>query len=110
MGLCWVVKEFVMSVAQSFSFVARWRHAGLFLSTCLLLSSFFLVSCSGPNIFGSAKSSATAKPTPSQLPLTKLHWCNKSFIVFRDEHAPVTTTPASNTPTATATAGVTAKG
>ncbi len=92
-----------MSVPQSFSFVARLQHAWLLLSTCLLLSSFFLVSCSGLNFIGSATSSPTAKPTPSQLPLTKLHWCDKPFIVFRDEHAPVTVTPASGTPTTTIT-------
>jgi hypothetical protein len=95
-----------MSVPQSFSFVAHLRHAWLFLSTSLFLSSFFLVSCSGLNFFGSASSSPTAKPTLSQLPLSKLHWCDKPFIVFRDEHAPVTMTSAGGTPTPTITTTV----
>src|SRR5450759_61378 len=95
-------RSFFMFAPQSASFVARWRHVLLVLSTCLLLSSFFLVSCSGLN-FGGGNSTPTAKPTPSQVGLTKLHWCNKPFIVFRDEHAPVTVTPASGTPSASAT-------
>jgi hypothetical protein len=76
-----------------------------------LLSSFFLVSCSGLSLGGSA--TPTAQPTPSQVALSKLHWCNKPFIVFRDEHAPVTVTPGGSsstptpTPTATVTTGVT---
>ena len=93
-----------MFVPQSESFVARWRHVLLVVSTCLLLSSFFLVSCSGLNFLG-GNTTPTAKPTPSQLALTKLRWCNKPFVVFRDEHAPVTVTvtPGSGTPAASAT-------
>jgi hypothetical protein len=43
--------------------------------------------------------------------LTKLHWCGKPLMIFRDEGAPVTVTPASATPTtgATGTATATAK-
>jgi hypothetical protein len=110
MGVDWDVKEFFMFVPQTFSHTARWRSIGLFLSICLFLSSIFLVSCSGLNIFGSANASPTAKLTPSQLPLAKLHWCNKSFIIFRDEHAPATVTSAGSTPTtgARATTGATA--
>jgi hypothetical protein len=92
-----------MFAPQSSSFVKRLRHVWLLISTCLLLFSFFLASCSGLNFGGSGKTTPTDKATLPQVGLTKLHWCNKAFIVFRDEHAPVTVTPASATPTATAT-------
>ena len=93
-----------MFVPRSLSFLKRLRHVWLLISTCLLLCSFFLVSCSGLSFGGIGNTTPTAKPTPSLVALTKLHWCNKPFIVFRDEHAPVTVTPASGTPTATVTA------
>jgi hypothetical protein len=106
MGVRWVVKEFFMFLPQSLSFVARWRFAGLFVSTCLLLSSFFLLSCSGLNFSGGGGStSPTSKPTSSQVALTNLHWCNKPFIVFRDLHAPVTVTPTAGTATTATTGG-----
>src|SRR5947209_5188116 len=92
-----------MFVPQSSCFVVRWQYAWLYLLTSLLLSTFFLTSCSGLNS-GGISSSPTTKPTPSQLPLTKLHWCNKPFILFRDEHAAVKVTVTS---TATATPGST---
>src|SRR5437764_936104 len=98
-----VVKEFFMLVRQSSSFVVRWRYIGLCLSICLLVSSFILVSCSNVSL-GAGGSGPKTTPTPSRVALSKLHWCNKSFIVFRDEHAPVTVTRASGTPAATATA------
>ena len=100
-----------MFVSQFLSFVARLRHAWLLTSTCLLLASFVLVSCSGLNFGVSGNTTPTAKPTPSLVTLTKLHWCNnKPFVVFRDEHAPVTVTPANGTPTATVTAAASATG
>ena len=92
-----------MFVPRSLSIVKRLRHVWLLISTCLLLFSFFLVSCSGLNFGGIG----TAKPTPPQAALTKLPWCNKPFIVFRDEHAPVTVTPATATASVTATSSST---
>ena len=92
-----------MLVSQSSLLVVRWRFIWLCLSTCLLLSSFILVSCSGVNV-GSSAARPTAKPTIPQVSLSKLHWCNKPFIIFRDEHAPVTLTPGGGTSTATAKA------
>ena len=92
-----------MLVSQSSLLVVRWRFIWLCLSTCLLLSSFILVSCSGVNV-GSSAARPTAKPTIQQVALSKLHWCNKSFIIFRDEHAPVTLTPGGGTSTVTAKA------
>lgn len=97
-----------MFAPRSLSFLKRLRHVWLLISTCLLLFSFFLAACSGLNFGGIGNTTPTAKPTPSLVALTKLHWCNKPFIVFRDEHAPVTVTPASGTPTATVTATATA--
>src|SRR5947209_12465579 len=99
----WVVKEVFMLVSQSSLLVVRWRFIWLCLSTCLLLSSFILVSCSGVNV-GSSAAGPTAKPTIPQVSLSKLHWCNKPFIIFRDEHAPVTLTPGGGTSTVTAKA------
>ena len=107
-----------MFLPQSLSFVARWRFARLLVSTCLLLFSFFLLSCSGLNFSGGGGSTTpTPKPKPSVVALTNLHWCNKPFIVFRDLHAPVTVTATAiasttattgGTPTATSTASPTA--
>ncbi len=101
-----------MFIPQSSSLVARRRYKWFYLSICLLLSSFFLASCSGLSFGGST--TPTAKPTPSKQPLAKLHWCNnKPFILFRDEHAPSAGTPTatpttvSTTPGATATASAT---
>jgi hypothetical protein len=90
-----------MFVAQFSSLVMRWQYKWFYLTISLLLSSFFLASCSGLSLGGPTTPAAT--PTPSNMPLAKLHWCNKPFILFRDEHAPV-----SGTPTATATAAATA--
>ena len=92
-----------MLMSQSALLVVRWRFIWLCLSTCLLLSSFILVSCSGVNV-GSSAAVPTAKPTIRQVSLSKLHWCNKPFIIFRDEHAPVTLTPGGGTSTVTAKA------
>src|SRR6185437_999535 len=62
-------------------------------------------SCTGP--FGGSSSGTTATPTPSELALTKLHWCSKPSMVFRDEGAsvtPVASATVTTTPGATATA------
>src|SRR5438876_4639066 len=96
-----------MLVPQCSVFVVRWRPTWISLALNLCIASFLLVSCSGPSFGGSAGgSSATIVPTPAQLPLAKLHWCSKPLILFRDEHAPITSTPttSSSTPAATATA------
>lgn len=90
---------------RSLLFVARWRCAGLFVSMCLLLPGLFLVSCSGLSFSSGGSTTPTSKPTPSQIALTNLHWCNKPFIVFRDLHAPVTVTPPSGIATAATTSG-----
>ncbi|MFL5626928.1 MAG: hypothetical protein ACJ788_15200 [Ktedonobacteraceae bacterium] len=93
-----------MFVAESSSLVARRQYKWFYLSICLLLSSVFLASCSGLSLSGAT--TATATPTPSKRPLAKLHWCNKPFILFRDEHAPTTGTPTAKV-TATATVSTT---
>lgn len=100
-----------MLVPQCSVFVVHWRPTWFSLALNLCIASFLLVSCSGPSFGGSAGgSSAAIVATPVQLPLAKLHWCNKPFIFFRDEHAPVTGTPttASSTPATTVTATGTA--
>jgi hypothetical protein len=82
----------------------RW----LFTAVGLMLSSIFLASCTG--LLGNSSPARTPTPTPSKLALTKLHWCGKPSMVFRDEGAPVTVTAsatATTIPSATATAGST---
>lgn len=87
----------------------------------LMLSSIFLVSCT--SLFGNNTPGTTATATPSELALTKIHWCSKPSMVFRDEGASVTlgasatatagvspTATAGSTPTATATASPTPSG
>src|SRR2546421_12886630 len=109
MGVRWVVKEFFMFLPQSLSFVARWRFARLLVSACLLLFSFFLLSCSGFNFSGGGGcTTPTPKPKPSLVALTDLHWCNKPFIVFSDLHAPLTMTYTAITSTGSAIAATTA--
>ncbi len=79
------------------------RQRGLCLFASLLTSSVLLVSCSWLNVSESSRAAPT--PTPSQATLAMLHWCGKPLMIFRDEGAAVTVTPAGNTPTAS---GVTA--
>jgi hypothetical protein len=105
-----------MFVSQVMSYIARKRRIWLYLATSLLLSSFFMVSCSNPLSGGNATPTGPGvQPAPAQVALAKLSWCGKPFILFRDEHAtptPVvsatatataTTTPVSGTPTVTVT-------
>jgi hypothetical protein len=96
-----------MLVSRILSCIARKRRIWLYLTTGLLLSSFLIVSCSNPLSGGSATPTVpTVQSTPAQVALTKLSWCEKPLILFRDEHA--TPTPvASATATATATKGST---
>lgn len=99
-----------MIVPQTLTFIAHRRHVWDYLrpgiNVILLLTSFFLVSCTGLNFGGSSSASPTA--TPAQLPLAKLRWCGKPVIIFRDEGATPTPTPTTGgTPRATATAATT---
>ncbi|MEO8972647.1 MAG: hypothetical protein ABI406_13740 [Ktedonobacteraceae bacterium] len=92
---------------QLWTFIAYKRRALIPLAGTLLLSSILLAACSGPG--GGGTTTSTPTSTSSALTLAKLHWCNKPTILFRDEHAPVTSTatsgtPATGTPTASATA------
>ncbi len=92
------------------SFVARWQQFRVISQRCfifaLLLLSAVMVSCSGPN--GNNSPSPIVNATPSNVSLSKLHWCTKSLILFRDEGASATVTPTSGTPTATTMPAVTA--
>lgn len=83
--------------------VRRWTW--LCAALGLMLSSILLASCSG--LFGNTSSGPTATPVPSQLALTKLQWCGKPSMVFRDEGASVSPTASATvttSPGATATA------
>ena len=96
-----------MIVSQFFSFVARWRRVWLYLATCILLLSFFLVACSDQNPGGNSNSSPTvSSPSSQQVALAQLHWCGKPMMLFRDEGAPAevgTGQAQGAVPTATAT-------
>lgn len=90
---------------QLLTFIAHKRRALMTIAGTVLLSSLLFTACSG---FGGGTTGPTSTATASSLSLTKLHWCNKPTILFRDEHAPVTVTttsgtPATGTPTASAT-------
>jgi hypothetical protein len=71
----------------------------------VLLSSLLFAACSG--FGGGGPTTPTSTSTSLSLALAKLHWCNKPTILFRDEHAPVTVTPTTGTPTASVTATTT---
>jgi hypothetical protein len=103
-----IIPRFLSEVAYRPGRLAGVRRCTwLFAALGLMLSSIFLASCTG--LFGSSSPRATATPTPSRLALTKLHWCGKPSMVFRDEGASVTAT-ASATVTATPSATATATG
>lgn len=72
------------------------RRAGLFLAAGLILLSICISACSDGG-------SSTQTPTPSTRPLSKIGWCGKASMVFRDEGAPGATTTPQATATATAT-------
>ena len=106
-----IVPRFMFEVAhRSGRPAGTGRCRWLFAAVGLMLSGIFLASCTG--LFGSSPPGVTPTATPSQLALTKLHWCGKPSMVFRDEGASVTPTAsatATTTPgaTATATRGIT---
>src|SRR5579883_3281537 len=68
----------------------------LYLAASLILMSMLLSACSG--LFGG---SSAPTPTPSTRPLSRIGWCAKPLMVFRDEGA-VTPVPSA-TATGTAT-------
>ncbi len=75
------------------------KRGAILLSCSVLLLSCLLVACSSLS-FGSSASSTTASG-PSDLALSKLHWCGKPLMIFRDEGATATSTPTALTPTGT---------
>ncbi|MBA2285557.1 MAG: hypothetical protein H0W02_08750 [Ktedonobacteraceae bacterium] len=91
------------------SIVARRQQAWLYPAAIFLLFSFFISACNVS--IGNTSPTPTAAP-PTQAQLTKLHWCGKPLMVFRDEGAPATpaatSTPTTGTTPATSpTAGTT---
>ena len=91
-----------MIVSQFLSFVAHWRRAWLYLATCILLFSFFLVACSDQNPGGNSNPGpSVSSPASPQVPLAQLHWCGKPVMLFRDEGAPAQA--GTSTPSATST-------
>lgn len=83
-------------------------YAFCYLALSALLAGMLLASCSNP--FASSQTTPTAT-LAADLPLTKLSWCGKPNMLFRDEGAvPTATVTATTTPTATATAILTPGG
>lgn len=84
--------------------IAHKRRALITIVSTVLLSSLLFAACSGFGGGGPASPTSTSTSTSSSQGLAKLHWCNKPTIIFRDEHAPVSGTPTTGTPTASVTA------
>ncbi len=81
------------------------RRLGLSLAAGIFLICLFLSACSSP--FGGATPTATS----SAQALSKIGWCAKPLMIFRDEDATATATAtASATSTATGTATASATG
>lgn len=100
-----------MFISQIISLVVRWRKTGptLALTLLLLIGSMALAACTGLNFGSSSSGGVTPTSTPSRQALSKLSWCGKPLVLFRDEGAPGSPT-ATGTATATVTATTTATG
>lgn len=97
-SLSFVVRQFITRTAQMGEGASQSRkHAGLYLAAGLMLVSMLFSACSSP--FGG---NAKTTPTSSTRALSKIGWCSKPLMVFRDENA--------ITPTATSTSGTPAAG
>src|SRR5579875_2261337 len=91
-----------MPVSHIKCLVVRWRKTGaaLILTLLMLLISIAMAACTGLN-FGSSGSGSTPTATPSRQTLSKLTWCGKPLVLFRDEGAvsPTGTVTKPGTPT-----------
>ncbi len=95
-----------MRMVSRMDSVGRWRKTGLVL--LLLFVSITMIACSGLSFGGG---SPTPTSTPARQALSKLAWCGKPLVLFRDEGAtPTATTTGTATATATGTATATATG
>src|SRR5579885_108664 len=107
-SLSHVVRRFAVRGGQPGERAGRpAQRAGLYLAAGLILMSILLSACSG--LFGG---SSAPTPTPSTRPLSRIGWCAKPLMVFRDEGAvtpvPSATATGTATPSGTATATATA--
>lgn len=68
----------------------------------VVLASILLAACAGPGFGGSSTPGTATSTSPAQSALSKLHWCGKPLMVFRDEGA--SSTPGATAGTAMATA------
>ena len=104
-SLSFVVRQFVTRTSQAGEGASQSRkRAGVYLAAGLILVSMLFSACSSP--FGG--SSVQVTPTSSTRALSKIGWCAKPLMVFRDENA--ITPTASPTSTATSTSGTPAAG
>jgi hypothetical protein len=93
-----------MLVSHIIFLVARWRKTGpaLALALLLIIVSMSMIACSGLSSSGGM----TPTSTPSRVALSRLTWCGKPLVLFRDEGAaasPTTTATAIATTTGTPT-------
>jgi hypothetical protein len=103
-----------MSLLPTFIYIMRWLHSrnlinrwpsilrrSGYLQSVTLLTGMLLVSCSGiPGIGGNAGSANSASSAAS-VPISKLRWCGKPMMVFRDEGVSVSGTSATDNSLAT---------
>lgn len=75
----------------------------------MFMSGVLLIACSAPSLGGSATQTPQGTANVNQTPLSRLHWCGKPLMVFRDEGASATTTTPSTTSPAATPAGSTPK-
>jgi hypothetical protein len=80
---------------------SRWSSLSArfgYLQSFTLLTGLFLISCSG--IPGTGNTGSTSSAV-SSVPISALRWCGKPMMVFRDEGASITGTPATSNSVAT---------
>jgi hypothetical protein len=111
MGIFSIVMPFIQWSYAQWKKISRlfmqlqWRS--MHLSGSILISSVLLVACSSPLAGGgNGAPNVQNTATTSQVPLSRLQWCGKPLMVFRDEGA-ATTTPVATQITTPATANST---
>jgi hypothetical protein len=107
-SLSHVVRRFAVRGGQPGERAGRLaQRTGLYLAASLILMSMLLSACSG--LFGG---NSAPTPTPATRPLSRIGWCAKPLMVFRDEGVvtpvPSATATGTATPAGTATATATA--
>lgn len=94
-----------------YSVLVRMGPARLYLPGVLVCMGILLVGCSGLALGGGAASGPPSATAQANVPLSRLHWCGKPLMVFRDLAAPAGATPTPGaTPASTPTGNTTTTG